>query len=167
MQNTTPLFMSTLQPAATDFTSTSKKASQSKYEVDGIRCNATVRTPNHVLLVWQWLRQNHPHAIDIAIVSDHEPMATAQRRWFNHHGGFSGAWPLNDFFWELYAYAPAGARRDVFYCPGELNVADGISRSNRLCDKPTTKVANGIVLPSLDTFWHPYTTRPTRPQYHV
>ena len=141
------------------------------YEVHGgwhsIQCHSAHSEPRAARLALQWLRENHPHAVNIAVVSDHEPMTTAQRRWHNHHGGFSGAWPLNDFFWALYANVPPNARRDVFYCPGETNIADGISRANRIGERLTAKIVHGITLPSLHHVHNPYMSLPERLIYHT
>jgi hypothetical protein len=104
---------------------------------------------------------------DIAIVADHEPMATAQRRWYNHHSGFSGAWPLNNFFTAFYATAPQGARRDVFYVPGENNLADSLSRSNRVGDHLRARRIENIVLPGLEMLTHPFAKATERPDWQV
>ena len=108
-------------------------------------------------VVLDWLYATHPGTANVAVVSDHQPMATAQRRWFNHHGGFSGAWPLNAFFGTLYEGAPPGSFREVFYVPGEANVADAISRSNRVGDGLRSRLAgcparpHNVLAPTRDT----------------
>jgi hypothetical protein len=123
--------------------------------------------PRAASTVLQWLRARLPQHRHVAVVTDHQPMATAQRRWYNRHGGFSGAWPLNTFFAALY-HDHDDARRDVFYSPGEQNVADALSRSNRIGDGVRAVPApSSIQLPSLATFWHPHAQRPDRPLWMV
>ena len=40
-------------------------------------------------VVLDWIRSAHPEVMNIAVVTDHEPIARAQRRWHIKHGGFS------------------------------------------------------------------------------
>jgi len=118
--------------------------------------------PRAAQVLLEWVKEAFPESKSIALVVDHQPMATAQRRNFTRHGGFSGAWPLNQFFRALYEGATDGAHREVFFCEGTSNIADAISRSNRIGDGLRVREAFGVTLPNLDACTHPYAGGPDR-----
>ena len=90
----------------------------------------------------------------VAVVTDHQAMATAQRRHSSGFGGFSSAFGLNEFFLRFQAMAPH-LRRDVFFVAGVRNPADGPSRANRIRDG-LSAVEVATQLPALATCWHPH-----------
>jgi hypothetical protein len=94
-------------------------------------------------------------------------MATGQRRWWSGYAGFSAAYPLNDFFAELYGSEDLSTtRRDVFFVEGAKNPADGPSRSVVL-GQPLTVSPATIVFPDVSAFEHPYMGRPPRAGWQV
>lgn len=109
----------------------------------------------------RWLKQQGYR--DIALITDHEPMVTGQRKYWNAHAGFSSAWHLNEFFAEM--YDDPSATRHTFHVPGVLNPPDADSRAcalhNPLSVAPLGQIA--LLPPSA------YTTlrAPTRCWRHV
>ena len=114
----------------------------------------------------QWARTQQPlgHA---AVVTDHQALATGQRRWHSAYAGFSSAFHLNDFFAELYGADDLGStRRDVFFVDGVRNVADGPSRSVGVRESLSVRPAN-IVFPDVSSFVHPFASREVREVWQV
>ena len=120
----------------------------------------------------RWIDDNLQPA-SVALVVDHQPLASAQRCWWSGLGGWSSAWPLNSFFVALYGVCAAlggrGARtgaREVFFVPGVKNIADGPSRSVPLgAALSVTEVE--CVLPGLEGLWHPHFDHREIPYWHV
>jgi hypothetical protein len=123
--------------------------------------------PRAARTVLNWLNRTHPGIRHVAVITDHLPMASAQRRWHNHNSGFSSAWPLNDFFATLYSGAYPHDRREVYFVSGEQNIADALSRSNRIGDGLRAAVVSNIALDGLSCFWHPYANAPERPAWQT
>jgi hypothetical protein len=97
-----------------------------------------------------------------AMVSDHEALATGQRRWWSGHGGFSPAFFLNDFYLEFYGTVDLSTwRRDVFHVEGDKNIVDGPSRSVAIGEPLRVRPAN-IVFPDVSSYRHPYAGHPPR-----
>lgn len=61
----------------------------------------------------------------MAIITDHQPLVTAQRRWSSNFCGFGRSFFINSFFAELYTASPAAV---VFHVDGTDNIADEPSR---------------------------------------
>jgi hypothetical protein len=81
--------------------------------------------PTAALRAVHWTRQQLGGTASIALVTDHNAMASGQRRWNSGFGGFSSTgFHLNEFYRELYANGGG----EVFYVEGEHNRADGLSR---------------------------------------
>jgi hypothetical protein len=97
---------------------------------------------------------NTKSPINIAIVSDHQAIPNGQRRWYSNNGGFSTAWELNSAFTELYRH-PAW-HVELFYVPGELNIADPLSRHPETSYELKQDDVSDILFPSMDNFHHPY-----------
>ena len=121
--------------------------------------------PRAAAAVLRWMRDNLS-ARSVAVVTDHQPMASAQRHWRTANGGWSSSWPLNDFMRELYEGAD-GARRDVFHIAGVDNIADGPSRSVALCAPLDVRHVDDFVLPGLAACWHPFAGEEPRPSFFV
>jgi len=102
----------------------------------------------------------------IAVVTDHIAMAMAQRRPISGNGGFSTAFPLNEFFVALYG-EKGDLLADVFHCEGVKNPTDGISRSNRIGDPFRFTVNKEVTFPPLSSFHHPYRCAPRRAWWNV
>lgn len=114
----------------------------------------------------QWVRQQGPLG-HVAVVTDHRALATGQRRWWSGYAGFSSAFPLNDFYAELYGEDDLAVfRRDVFFVEGEKNVADGPSRAVVVGDGLSARHPD-IAFPDVSVFAHPYSSRPTRETWQV
>ena len=92
-----------------------------------------------------------------AVITDHIALPLGQRKFWNRFGGFSNAWPVNDFFAELY---DMDGDAQVFYVEGAKNVADGPSRGNTLGQQILVKKLQSFAFPDLATFNHPYAQRP-------
>jgi hypothetical protein len=105
---------------------------------------------------------NTKSQLTIAIVTDHQAIPNGQRRWYSNNGGFSTAWELNSAFTELYRH-PAW-HIELFYVPGELNIADPLSRHPETSYELRQEYVSDILFPSMDNFQHPYDTdhRPDR-----
>ena len=111
--------------------------------------------PKAATLIVRHLRSLFPYLRSLAVVSDHRALATGQRRPLSGNGGFSSAFPLNDFFATLYG---DGGDHHVFYVEGECNVADTPSRTTVIGDTAWRfeLAPPGFVFPSLSAFSHPY-----------
>ena len=110
----------------------------------------------------RWARA-HGAQGNIAIVTDHEAMAKGQRRWWSGHGGFSSAYPINEFFVELYNENPDA---QVFFVDGARNIADGPSRGNQLGHGLRwSKVHDSFLFPDLKSFVHPYRERDPQTEF--
>ena len=104
----------------------------------------------------RWAR-THGAQGNVAVVTDHEAMAKGQRRWWSGHGGFSSAYPINEFFVELYNTHPDA---QVFFVDGARNIADGPSRGNQLGHGLRWGTLRGsFQFPDLKSFVHPYFKR--------
>ncbi|MDP3759317.1 MAG: hypothetical protein Q8R01_02220, partial [Ramlibacter sp.] len=114
--------------------------------------------PRAVSRVFGWLREalgvgiSAATAARIAVVTDHDAMARGQRRWCSGFGGFSLAHALNEAFRAMHG---PHLETEVFYVPGECNIADGPSRD----PTPATAIdvrSVALVFPSLAGCHHPY-----------
>ena len=99
----------------------------------------------------------------MALITDHNAMAWGQRRPVSGKGGFSKAYFLNSFFFELYENGGG----QVFYVEGTKNPADAASRSNRIGDPFSAHVVTDLTLPALTEFNHPYLETKKRPWWNV
>lgn len=106
----------------------------------------------------QWLKKND----SIAIVTDHEAVTIKQRRSWKATGGFSSAYFLNEVFRRA---DDLKINVQFYYVHGELNPADGPSRSTALGDETKAKRRTDITLPDLQQFVHPYATREPQLQW--
>ncbi|MDO9355465.1 MAG: hypothetical protein Q7T55_17320, partial [Solirubrobacteraceae bacterium] len=103
----------------------------------------------------KWIRTHTSGRL--AIVTDHNALAAAQRRPRTGNGGFSKAYYLNNFFKELYS---DNLDHQVFYVQGESNPADYASRTNKLGDPLSATVLRDTTFPSLRSFAHPHEVPP-------
>jgi hypothetical protein len=76
--------------------------------------------------VFEYIRRTASKTSNIAILTDHRAVAGAQLRR-DGYGGYSSSWNLNAFYKTFYQGAGEG-RRDIYYIPGDENVADAPSR---------------------------------------
>jgi hypothetical protein len=103
----------------------------------------------------------------VAVITDHDALATGQRQWFSGYKGFSAAYPLNDFFDELYRDDDLQAmRRDVLYVEGIHNISDAESRSVHI-RQPLEARRTNIFFPDVSNFAHPYQHPPPRSAWQV
>jgi hypothetical protein len=103
---------------------------------------------------------------NIAVVTDHQPMVSGQRRYWNGHGGFSSSYFLNQFFAELYSDESAPFSNDrfmrhVFFIPGESNPADPYSRNLSLFSPRYECTINHVLPGRFATL-----SKPDRPKHH-
>lgn len=108
-----------------------------------------------------WAKSKGPLG-NLALVVDHQAIASGQRRWWDAFKGFSAAFPLNALFFELYAESSfPPLRRDVFYVKGELNIADAPSRDVAV-GEPFSAAPVSMTFPDVALFDHPYASAPAR-----
>jgi hypothetical protein len=117
----------------------------------------------------QWARNQVGSHAAVAVVTDHEALASGQRRHWSAHGGASTSWFLNEFYRELYNNEPDRLgkvpRADVFHVAGEKNMADAPSRGARVgC--PLRIEETQVVIPNLIQFTQPPEKR-ERPWWNV
>lgn len=110
-------------------------------------------------------------APSIAVITDHEPMVTAQRVCCSGNRGFSLNPYLNAFFVALYAAPHAASRsvqpaRDVFHIAGALNPVDGLSRAALRCGLVAQAMGEKI-LPRVADLFHPYRAHIARKLFEV
>jgi hypothetical protein len=98
-----------------------------------------------------WVRQKVKGPI--AIVSDHIALAMSQKRPITGNGGFGKSYYLNSFLKDLYS---DGFDHQIFYIPGDVNPADGASRSNKVGDPITVTPRPGTIFPHLASLCHPF-----------
>jgi hypothetical protein len=127
--------------------------------------------PKGAKLVLRWARafaaQKGWPADNIATISDHDALATGQRQWFSGYKGFSAAYPLNEFYVELYRDDDLLAvRRDVFHVDGVNNIADAESRSVHIRQPLEVRRAD-VFFPDVSNFAHPYLHPPPRSAWQV
>lgn len=112
--------------------------------------------PTAVVYAVRWLtnfcREQKIYIGNLAIVTDHEPIVTAQRRTWSGNGGYGHGWPLNECFLAAYAQP---YRVQFFWIAGHLNPADGPSRTATTKDVVVRESA-GVILPDVGTLWFPY-----------
>lgn len=103
----------------------------------------------------RFVKQTFPELKSVALVTDHVAIPNGQRRWWSGYGGFSTSFYLNEAFREMHSFAQA------FHVKGELNITDSDSRSEQAARaKEITWTEIEITWPPLQSFKHPYATRP-------
>jgi hypothetical protein len=129
---------------------------------------STVSEPTAVVRIFSWLRERFGRAPNgrkwrVALVTDHMAIASGQRRWKSHNGGFSTQQYLNDAFRVINT---AEVETTVFHVHGDDNIADGPSRTT---DSPYEKatLCGLVVLPTLHGFFHPEDAAPRRAAWMV
>ena len=144
---------------------------RAKGEMYEVRSGWRIKTPHSAWAeplaaseIIAWARARWGGDANVALISDHSAMATGQRRWWSGNGGFSTAYHLNLFFSTLYG---GGERNDVWYVEGPKNIADGVSRMNNIGDPLRFQRVDKVLFPSLQTFYHPFVDKPTRPWWNV
>ena len=115
------------------FTATSKEYLVRQGWHNPIFGASTVAEPTAVVRCLDWLESSHGKEVQqhegltrvprVALITDHAALVTGQRRWWNHHGGFSANGWLNEAFRRM-----AAANVTAFHIPGEMNPADAASR---------------------------------------
>jgi hypothetical protein len=127
--------------------------------------------PKAAKLTLRWVRsvakENNWPCDNIAVITDHKALVTGQRQWYSGYRGFSSAYPLNDYFLELYGTDDTSlARRDVFHVDGTDNIADAESRNVSLRQPLSATLAN-VLFPDVSHYYHPFPQLPPRSYYQV
>lgn len=113
--------------------------------------------PLAATLAFKWAKKKLGELGNVAIVTDHQPIATAQRQWQSGYGGTGRGRALAGFYETFYSgdIASTQSKRDVFYIPGEANPVDAASRAVRL-HTPLNEVEVSAIAPPASSCWHPF-----------
>lgn len=125
--------------------------------------------PRAIRIATEWAMQNsgvkpkeEGEEIRLAVITDHEAVPLAQRRWHSHYGGFSTAFDLNECFRVGYA---EGLDTQYFYVEGHKNTMDAASRDPFAKHKMSVTEVTDMAMPDLKEVEHPYLNVPARDWY--
>jgi hypothetical protein len=114
----------------------------------------------------QWAKARWGNNIGrTAVVTDHFAIVAGQRRPLSNNAGFSRAYHLNNLYREVYYRAEVDT--DFFFVDGRRNMTDAVSRNSRVGEPLTARIQEKKTLPSLRSFYHPYSRVEPRKWWNV